>query len=404
MKRLSTILAPLEAVLAIVIFALPATAQAGTLIVTQVGDSGAGSLRAAIVSANASPGADRIEFADGVEGTLSLASALPVLEGELVIAGPGADLITVSGGDIVRVFEIAAGATVDIEQLTIAHGSALSGGGISNQGTLNLSQCALIENSAPNGLGGGIDNFGGSLNVVDCRIAGNSADTGGGIANDGTLVIVETSIVGNASVLGGGIDNAGTAVVMDSTLSGNVADFGGGIGNTGTLELFNSTVSGNAATENGGGIENFGGLATLEFSTFTENSAALGGGAWNDNRIDVKNSLIAGNQLSDCFDDGGSTVASGNNIDFDGSCAGFATASAPALALGSLAENGGPTQTHLPGAASIAIDAALDCTRLDGVTAVLMDQRGFERPAGSGCDVGSVEAALNDVVFSDGFE
>jgi hypothetical protein len=56
------------------------------------------------------------------------------------------------------------------------------------------------------------------------------------------------------------------------------------------------------------------------------------------------------------------------------------------LNLGELADNGGLTMTHKPGAGSAAIDQIpeADC----GVTT---DQRGEPRPGGAMCDVGSFE-------------
>ncbi len=60
-----------------------------TFVVTTNADSGAGSLREAITSANALAGADRIEFAMGAGGhqTIDLLSALPVITNPLTIAG-----------------------------------------------------------------------------------------------------------------------------------------------------------------------------------------------------------------------------------------------------------------------------------------------------------------------------
>jgi titin len=60
-----------------------------TFTVTTVADAGAGSLRAAITSANAAPGADAIEFdipGAGVR-TINLTSALPTITGQLAIKG-----------------------------------------------------------------------------------------------------------------------------------------------------------------------------------------------------------------------------------------------------------------------------------------------------------------------------
>ena len=53
---------------------------AATFTVTNLDDAGPGSLRAAIISANASPGFDVIEFTVG--GTIELLSELPALTDE----------------------------------------------------------------------------------------------------------------------------------------------------------------------------------------------------------------------------------------------------------------------------------------------------------------------------------
>src|SRR5205814_8883987 len=58
--------------------------------------------------------------------------------------------------------------------------------------------------------------------------------------------------------------------------------------------------------------------------------------------------------------------------------------------LGPLANNGGPTATHLPGAASPVLDTIPNGTSECGTT-ITGDQRGFTRPSGFGCDKGSVE-------------
>ena len=55
------------------------TAWSAIFTVTNTNDSGPGSLRAAIEQANANAGADEIVFADGVSGTITLASALPTV-------------------------------------------------------------------------------------------------------------------------------------------------------------------------------------------------------------------------------------------------------------------------------------------------------------------------------------
>jgi hypothetical protein len=75
-------------------------------------------------------------------------------------------------------------------------------------------------------------------------------------------------------------------------------------------------------------------------------------------------------------------------------------ASTAQIALGPLANNGGPTPTRLPGALSIAINAGREsfCTATD--------QRHFAR-ADASCDIGAVEVGATPstgAVFANGFE
>src|SRR5688572_15264246 len=80
------------------------SAEAATITVTSSADSGAGSLRAAITTANASSGADVIEFdiAGNCPRVIQLASPLPVITADLSIEGytqPGAAANTLDLGN-----------------------------------------------------------------------------------------------------------------------------------------------------------------------------------------------------------------------------------------------------------------------------------------------------------------
>lgn len=401
------------ATLMVAIFAT--SIHAATFTVSNTSDSGTGSLRQAITSANGSLGSDTIEFDVGVTGTITLVSVLPPIVDDVSIIGPGADLLTVSGNQDHRVFQIALGATVSISGLTIADGlvtsvTGTSGAGISNRGTLNLEDCVVSGNvTADSGLGGGIDNFGGTVEVVGCVIENNIADSGGGINNDGTLTVIESTVRGNGAVSqGGGIDNSGNAILMGSLVANNAAEFGGGIGNGGTLTVINSTLSGNTADgvdSSGGGIDNFEGEVELLHATVTANSASVGGGVWSDSQFSVKNSLIVNDAGGgNCAIDAGPFQASGDNLDTDDSCPGFAATSSTGVALGPLADNGGPTLTHALNTSSVAVNTVSDCTGLDGVSAVALDQRGISRPQGMACDSGAFELVQPDLIFADGFE
>lgn len=363
--------------------------RANNFTVTNLDDSGDGSLRQAILDANANAGPDSIDFQDELAGTITLTSGqLPTITEDLTINGPGIFSIVVSGNHASRVFQVNGKVTAAISGLTISDGSiAGSGAGIRNSGALTLT------------------------NVV---LSGNSAVSGGGISNDGTLTIGESTLSGNsASAIGGGIDSeSGSVTITNSTLCGNsstgmgAAGGGGGIANNGngTLTILNSTLSGNsAATDVGGGIQNGAGTSNISFTTLSGNSASSGGGIANlaGQTMNIKNSIVANSTSGgDCFN-AGTFNATGTNFTTNGTCPGFTVVTPAQLNLGPLADNGGPTQTHalLPG--SVAIDAAPDCTDVFGnpnrpkvvapKAVVTTDQRGIGRPQGSACDVGAYE-------------
>ena len=123
-------------------------ARAASFTVINTLDSGTGSLRQAILDANATSGADTITFS--VSGTISLASALPAISEDLTIDATGQN-VTISGGDTVRVMAINTGQTVALKALTIANGyDLLSGGGVENAGTLNvINTCLLYTSPSP---------------------------------------------------------------------------------------------------------------------------------------------------------------------------------------------------------------------------------------------------------------
>jgi hypothetical protein len=71
-------------------------------------------------------------------GTITLSNTITIAA-DTTIDGSGQE-ITISGNDAVRVFTVNAGATLNLNKLTVAHGSSPydTGGGVSNDGTLNL--------------------------------------------------------------------------------------------------------------------------------------------------------------------------------------------------------------------------------------------------------------------------
>lgn len=362
--------------------------RASNFTVTNLDDSGAGSLRQAILDANANPGPDSIDFQDELAGTITLTSGeLPQITEALTINGPGVFSIIVSGNHASRVFGISNGINVSIAGLTISDGQTSGdGGGIFSNGNLTLTN--VVVSGCSSGLGGGGIYSNGTMVITNCTLSDNHCD-------------------GDTNASAGGIFNGGSLTITASTLSNNSAFRGGGIFNvngTGPLTMTNCTISANSAVNSGGGIYNFG-AANISFSTFSGNSAGAngGGGIFNDAIaiLKIKNSIVANSTSGGDCSNAGTFNATGVNFTTNGTCPGFTVVTPAQLKLGPLADNGGNTQTHalLPG--SVAIDAAPDCTDVFGnpgspkvgapKATVTTDQRGVGRPQGSACDVGSFE-------------
>jgi CSLREA domain-containing protein len=372
----------------------------------------------------------------------------------LTITGNGAanTIITAVDGPntaTYRVLEVRAGfggaaaGTLTLDGVTVQRGRCAGGscsnigGGIANGGTLVVANSIIANNSAE--FGGGIANFeDATLTVTDSTITGNSADAGpspgagGGIFNGGTLIVDNSTIADNTtSLFGGGIfasiqSGNGQTTVTNSTLSGNSAALNGGgiFNNIGTLTVSNSTLSDNSAGSSGGLYIN--GNATVTNSTISGNLADLeGGGLYLDTgNLTLVRSLVSGNSsaglgaeitraigtitanTNNVF---GHSGLSNNGLAFNGFVPGAndfnATSDAGTpVALASildttLADNGGPTQTHALVAGSPAIDfgptASCAAAPVNGV-----DQRGSPRGVditGTGsdttnlCDSGSYE-------------
>jgi len=215
-------------------------------VVSNINDSGMGSLRDTIL--NASPG-DTIAFASGATGTINLISNYLLISENLDIEGPGTDSLTISGNDANEVFNVSSGVTATIAGLTIADGISIGGGGIYNGGTLTVTNSTLSGNSAVFD-GGGIYNDG-TLTVTNSTLSGNSAPSGdgGGIINHGTLTVTNSTLSGNSATSGGGVYNDGTAIIANTIIAKNTAPTGPDVGGPVTSEGYN--LIGNSSGGNG---------------------------------------------------------------------------------------------------------------------------------------------------------
>lgn len=224
--------------------ALESRVLLSTLTVRNLNDSGPGSLRDAVATANSQPGQDTIEFHRGLRGSIVLTTGQMEITDSLVITGPGAARVSISGNNSSRIFRIQAGQTVSLSDLSLVNGRqtttdelsipAIQGGAILNTGsTLSLNKVTFTNNRAE-ALG---DGFGG-VNVVD----------GGAIANIGQATLEAKNCTfqnnkasgGTIHAFGGAISNLmGASVETDNCLfSQNVAtgsqqNYGGAVGKFG---------------------------------------------------------------------------------------------------------------------------------------------------------------------------
>jgi hypothetical protein len=420
--------------------AVAGTAQAATLTVTNLDDSGDGSLRQAILDANQDgPGSDDIVFASGLSGTIDVgsstdaglypSSAMTVEGAEQItlrLANPGLDYVVYTGTS--DVYGAKPGDPITLSGLTIAGGHAADntfrydGGGIYNgEAALTLSNAVISGNNAEDD-GGGIFSYSGSLSIVNSTLSGNSASDGadpsayGGAiySYDSPVLIRNSTISGNTSGgVGGAIymsargDVDPSLTVENSTIANNTATLpdeagGGGVslccGDDGQhLEIRGSTISGNSV---GGDNTRGGGVYA---NTYYAPDPA--------NQVSIQSTIVANN-----------TAPTGNDLFLaNGGQVGFSLIEDPANStnptfsltntgpnilsldpqLGSLSSNGGPTQTEAPASVSPVIDkgAAL------GVTT---DQRGVQRPidfpaianatGGDGSDIGAFELQPDNAI------
>src|SRR5438876_9263283 len=178
----------------VLVCAVVISVHANVITVTNTNDSGPGSLRQALADAN---DGDTITFA--VTGIIAVTSGELVINRNITVSGPGANLMTVSraaNAAPFRIFHVMPDHAVTIEGLSISNGSVLNGfgGGILNfESALTVNSCALVGNSALGqpGLGGRIFSNGSggggaaSLTITNSALSGNGATTGGPVGTHG---------------------------------------------------------------------------------------------------------------------------------------------------------------------------------------------------------------------------
>ncbi|MBF0420287.1 MAG: DUF4347 domain-containing protein, partial [Magnetococcales bacterium] len=322
-----------------------------TYTVTNLNDSGAGSLRQAISSANANAGDDDIVFTNGLSGNINLSSTITINDANnLTINGDTnndsvADITIEGNGGNYKAFSVTLGSstkTLTLQSIninnfaqtaltgsaiwlgtnggylilndsTISNCSASSAGAIlANNGThITLNRDILTGNSATGsgGSGGAIVAAGASvvLTINNCTISSNTATVGvnsygGGITSMFATTTINDSIISNNSAYGyaGVYISSGTATIERCTIDSNstTTGDGGGVGvvSGGTLLLYDSTISYNSSAAAGGGVIINSGSGTIDNCTFYGNSGSTVGGIHiASSTVTITNSTIANN-------------------------------------------------------------------------------------------------------------
>ncbi len=289
------------------------------------------------------------------------------------------------------------------------------GGALTNHGTATLTNVSFLSNTADENGGAIYQGPNGSLSLDLATLYDNDAgDDGGALYAGAPTTITDATFilntVGTGSIGGGAIYCSDTVDVSNSGIVFNVSSaWAGGISTNGscTLTLTNVTVHGNSAAHEGGGIRTAGGgTITLANATITGNTSDSdmsgsdhGGGidCTSGGTVTLRNTVVANNlagaTASDCF---GTLTSEGHNLlETTTACTmalGTGDQTGVDPALGTYADNGGTTYTLLPNAGSPLVDTGDPGTPgSGGTTCAAVDQRGFNRPAGSGCDIGAVE-------------
>lgn len=302
---------PLLGALAAAGIIAPTSLHAATIPVTTGGDAGnAGTctLRQAVETLNtqALAGAcanssmdgfgtnDRVDLT-GQTGTITLAGTEIPVTRSILVDGPGAAQLRISGGSASRVLSVSSAYSVslDIARVTIASGRSAGPGGCiySPGGVVSLDEavvtgCQALHDPMStlpflNGLGGGILAQG--VFLAESTVSGNTAQTaGGGIFAARYLAAYRSAITGN-TVLGQSCTVDPEASGLEQKYCTTAAFGGGGALVGGTTFLDESTVSGNTvvASTLGDGTDSYrlgwgGGIASFSKYSPPEDLAAAG--------------------------------------------------------------------------------------------------------------------------------
>ncbi len=395
--------------------------------VTTTADSGLGSLREAI---NGASYGDMITFHPDLAGqTITLASTLGIGKGLMINGSTLNPRVEISGNNTVQIFAVdprfdssgsrdvkflslilknskgamgIGGGNILIDKVSFIGNTAYDGGAIAAccyNTSITIVQSEFKSNSAQR-YGGAISVQFGKLTIQGSIFTDNIAGSVGGaisIERQGPYTFEDNTFINNTGLSGGAIrfESVESPVILRRNLfSGNKASLNGGAifeslsFSTGLFTIENNTFYGNEATNKGGGLVISNG-AIVRNNTFSHNKAGTqGGGSAHIGSAYLYNNILANNAGGgECTASGFGSAVGNHNLIENGSglCSKLTNTIVSDPMLGSIADNGGFTQTMALNAGSPAIDAA------DDVNCLPTDQRGVTRPQGSHCDIGAYE-------------
>lgn len=250
----------------------------------------------------------------------------------------GSNLVSLSGGNTTPLFQVYAGRSFTLKDITLTRAAGTSGGvenfgdliAINSQFLNNSSQNSggailtygdvsltntVISNNTADQYGGGIHAEGGNITITNSQFTGNSADLGGAglqISSFATVTITGSQFTSNKlpiapSTEGGGIRTFGTLIVSDTQFSENHALAGGAIFiKAGSTSFSRSVFRSNGAIV-GSGLRQSGGNLKLtdvtidgnEDPTHGANGSSLGGGIYsNGGAIELSNVTLSNNKAT----------------------------------------------------------------------------------------------------------
>ncbi|MDR3705831.1 MAG: choice-of-anchor Q domain-containing protein [Paludibacteraceae bacterium] len=292
---------------------------AKTITVTSSADSGAGTLRQAVLDANAN---DSIIFDSSVT-SITLSTVIR-LEKNITITGNKNSTTTITMlAPNSRHFVLSnTGVTTTLSNLTLKDGYFYTCGGsmiIAPNNNVILNNC-FFKNNKSGDFAGAIQNAG-TLKINNCLFDNNTCNSNGigAISNSGEAYINNTIFTNNYGSDQGSLynHNGGSIILNNCLFKGNKGNYAG-LTNRGIAVVINCLFTGN--TSNAGTVINYKldnldpktTSLTITNSTIVDN---VGVGIYNDQQLKLYNSIVTNNNATqDIYNDSIGTITATNNL------------------------------------------------------------------------------------------